>query len=213
MKGKAYANRKPESERPAGDFYETPSCMVIELIESGLFYSTINKPAVFRSQDDIKIFDPCCGHYKIGNVLRKYGFTNITEKDILYGYNFLEKDDNGSYVDQTKYDAIIMNPPFKLFDEFVKKAKLQSDHVFCIGKMNFFGAHNRNAEGLWEHLEWVLPFDRMIAFDVPEVNGKVECGMIVSCFMIWNKSYNGYPKIKVLDMQKYIKTTTRRRNK
>ena len=33
-KGKAYANRKPKSERPQGDFYPTPSCMVKELIES-----------------------------------------------------------------------------------------------------------------------------------------------------------------------------------
>lgn len=29
--------------------------------------------------------------------------------------------------------------------------------------------------------------------------------MIVSCRMIWNKNYNDEPKIKVLDMQKYIK--------
>lgn len=33
-KGKNYANRKPESERPEGDFYPTPSCMIKELIKS-----------------------------------------------------------------------------------------------------------------------------------------------------------------------------------
>lgn len=36
-------------------------------------------------------------------------------------------------------------------------------------------------------------------------DGKVECGMIVSCFFVWNVYYNGEPKIKVLDMQKYVK--------
>ena len=196
MKGKAYANRKKEINRPSGDFYETPSCMIEKLPENGFF-----SPFFY----DISILDPCCGKYKIGNVLKKYGYNNITENDIIYGYDFLKKDENGNYIDMTKYDVIIMNPPFKLFDEFVKKAKMQARYVFCIGKMNFFGAHNRNTDGLWNNLKWVLPFDRMIAFDKPEINGKVECGMLVSCWMIWDCKYNEEPKIKVLDMNKYIK--------
>ena len=188
-KGKNYANRKPVSERPEGDFYPTPSCMVKELIESDLFVG-----------QDMDIYDPCCGKYAIGNVLRQYGYKNIVEKDLMYGQDFL-----ADYTDNT-YDALIMNPPFKDFNAFVEKAKRIADKVYCIGKMNFFGAHDRNINKLWEHLEWVLPFDRQIAFDTPEdENGKVVCGMIVSCWMIWNKNYNGFPKIKVLDMQKYIK--------
>lgn len=79
MKGKNYANRKPESERPLNDFYPTPSCMVKELIESGLFNEFL----------DVDIYDPCCGKYAIGNVLREYGFKNIIEKDLIYGQNFL----------------------------------------------------------------------------------------------------------------------------
>ena len=107
---------------------------------------------------------------------------------------------------QDNIDVIVMNPPFKEFSGFIEKAKDIADRVYCIGKMNFFGAHDINVNKLWEHLEWVLPFDRQIAFDIPEdENGKVECGMIVSCWMIWNKNYNDEPKIKVLDMQKYKK--------
>jgi len=199
FKGKAYANRKPESQRPRGDFYPTPSCMVKELLESGLFTQ-------FADKDNLRIFDPCCGYYAIGNVLRGYGYTNITEKDIMYGDDFLKKNKDGRYADLTEYDVIIMNPPFKLFDEFVKKAKSQAKYVYSIGKMNFFGAHNRNVGGLWENLKWVLPFDRMIAFDKPEVNGKVSVGMIVSCWMIWDWEYEDSPKIKVLDMQKYVRS-------
>ena len=214
-KGKAYANRKPESERPEGDFYPTPSCMVKELIEGGFFNELL----------DVDILDPCCGKYAIGNVLREYGFTNIIERDLMYGQNFLYDIYNGArtyppyefinYKKQGNYelevyldniDVIVMNPPFKEFNGFVQKAKDVADRVYCIGKMNYFGVHDRNINGLWEHLEWVLPFDRQIAFDKPEtLDGKVECGMIVSCWMIWNKNYDGEPKIKVLDMQKYIK--------
>lgn len=188
--GKAYANRKPESERPQGDFYPTPSCMVKELLESGFFNELL----------DIDILDPCCGKYAIGNVLRQYGFKNITEKDIMYGQDFLSSDTDYNH------DVIIMNPPFRAFNSFVEKAKRISRRVYCIGKMNFFGAHDRNVNGLWEHLEWVLPFDRMIAFDKPEIDGKVECGMMVSGWFIWNRYHESAPKIKVLDMQKYIRS-------
>ena len=163
--------------------------MVKELVKSGFFPGDKN----------IKIFDPCCGEGAIGNVLRDYGYKNITENDLMYGYDFL-----ADYTDNT-FDAVIMNPPFKLFDAFVEKAKRISNKVYCIGKMNFFGSHGRNVNKLWEHLEWVLPFDRMIAFDRPETeDGKVECGMMVTGWFVWNRNYEGLPKINVLDMQKYI---------
>lgn len=206
MKGKSYANRKPKELRPKDDFYETPSCMVKELLDSGIFPQTPSKP---REPKNIRILDPCCGHHAIGNVLREYGYINITEKDIMYGDDFLEKDENGDYVDLAQYDLIIMNPPFSKFDEFVRKAKMQAKYVLSIGKMNFFGAHNRNVEKLWDTLMLVLPFDRMIAFDKPEIDGKVECGMIVSCWMFWDNGYKLLPMIRVLDMQKYIRKATR----
>ena len=213
--GKAYANRKPVSERPEGDFYPTPSCMVRKLIESGNLIEML----------DVDILDPCCGKYAIGNVLREYGFKNIIERDLMYGENFLYDCYNSvnlfpkyHFIDYKKckdyeikvyhenIDVIVMNPPFKEFNGFVEKAKSIANRVYCIGKMNFFGAHDRNINGLWEHLEWVLPFDRQIAFDKPEdENGMVECGMIVSGWFIWDKHYDGQPKIEVLDMQKYIK--------
>lgn len=198
MKGKNYANRKPESERPLNDFYPTPACMVEELIKSNL--------SVFHEMIENKIIlDPCCGKYAIGNVLRKRGFSEynrIIETDLIYGNDFLQE--YKKY--KGKIDLVIMNPPFKLFDEFVKKSKEISDVVCCIGKLNFFGAHNRNIEGLWEHLEYVLVFDRQIAFDKPETpDGKVECGMMITGWFIWDKKYQGCPKIEILDMQKYIK--------
>lgn len=192
--GKAYANRKSESERPLNDFYPTPSCMVKALMESGIFVDS-------RYSD---IYDPCCGKYAIGNVLREYDYNNLVEKDLMYGQDFLA-DHTDNY-----HDVVIMNPPFKSFNKFVEKAKRISDKVYCIGKLNFFGAHDRNVNGLWEHLEWVLPFDRQIAFDKPEIDGKVECGMMITGWFVWNKDYNGYPKIKVLDMQKYIKKAPRK---
>lgn len=222
MKGKNFANRKLESERPSNDFYPTPSCMVKVLVESDYFPRDKN----------IKIFDPCCGKYAIGNVLKSFGYKNIIERDLMYNQNFLfdfYKQQKSlfpkyKFIDFKKcknyeietynddIDAIVMNPPFKEFNGFVEKAKDIVDMVYCIGKINFFGAHDRNIKGLWEHLEWVLPFDRQIAFDKPEIDGKVDCGMLVTGWFIWNKDYSGFPKIKVFDMQKHIRSKKDERN-
>lgn len=199
-KGKAYANRKPEAERSPNDFYPTPRCMVQELLNfHHLSYAD-------------EILDPCCGKYAIGNVLRENGYGQpdngygqLTERDLIYGDDFLKKDETGNIIiGDEHFDAVVMNPPFKSFNAFVEKSKKIANRVYCIGKMNFFGAHDRNVNGLWEHLEWVLPFDRQIAFDKPEhEDGKVEMGMMITGWFIWNNAYEGYPKIKVLDMQKY----------
>lgn len=151
MKGKNYANRKPESERPLNDFYPTPSCMVKELLN--------NRFAFPETTENKIILDPYCGKYAIGKVLRKSGFEDynkIIETDLIYGNDFLQE--YKKY--KGKVDLVIMNPPFKLFNDFVKKSKEIADKVCCIGKLNFFGAHNRNIEGLWEHLEYILVFDR-----------------------------------------------------
>lgn len=186
MKGKAYANRKPEPERPKGDFYETPTCMTEELVNTGVL-------------DGVKtIWDPCCGKFAITKVLEKHGFECFAN-DIMYGDDYLSKD-------YQKHECIVMNPPFKLFDQFVEKAKREADLVCAIGKATFFGSHSRNVNGIWDNLREVYFFDRQIAFDIPQdEDGKVQCGMLVSGWFVWDMNYKGKPTINVIDMQKYIK--------
>lgn len=194
--GKSYACRKREELRPEGDFYPTPSCMVRKILDEGLFMP-------HRDKSSLSILDPCCGRYAIGNVLREYGYDRITETDLMYGYDFLSDEPSAL----RHWDVVVMNPPFKLFDQFVRKALSFADTVWCIGKLNFFGAHSRNVDGLWKDLAWVYPFDRMIAFDKPETDGLVECGMMVTGWFVWEKGHaEGFPRVRVLDMQKYIRS-------
>lgn len=183
--GKAYANRKLEELRPAHDFYETPHCMTEELVKTGVL-------------DGVKtIWDCCCGKFAITDVLEKHGFTCF-KNDIMYGDDYFRSKFQ-------KHECIVMNPPFKLFDKFVEKAKTEADLVCSIGKANYFGSHSRNVNGLWENLKYVYIFDRQIAFDKPlREDEKVECGMIISGWFIWDMNYNGDPAIKVLDMQRYV---------
>ena len=105
--GKAYANRKKEEDRPDNDFYQTPKCMTWELLNTHLIQEQY--PVTDKSQ--ISILEPCCGKYAITNELIKYGYTNIVSRDLIYGNDFLKDD-----LTKERYDCIIMNPPFKLFE-------------------------------------------------------------------------------------------------
>lgn len=187
-----HESRKKISESPENDFYQTPKCVTWELINNYLSKEV--------QDTNVKILDPCCGKYAIGHELSKVGsYHNLTEKDLVYGDDFLKN------TDSEKYDLVVMNPPFKDFDDFVNKAKEKVDIICSIGRLNYFGAHQRNVNGLWKNLKYVLVFDRQIAYDREfREDGKVECGMMISCWFIWDKKYEGDPMIKMVDMQKYI---------
>ena len=184
-KGKNFANRKLRNLRPEHDFYQTPKCMTEELVKTGILSGVET------------IWDPCCGKFAITDVLEKHGF-KCFKNDVIYGDDFLT-------TKFQKHECIVMNPPFSLFDKFVEKAKTQADLICVIGKVTFFGSHSRNISGLWNHLKAVYLFDRQIAYDKPlRTDGKVECGMLVSGWFVWDMNYEGKPEINVIDMQQYI---------
>ena len=163
--GKAYANRKKEELRHKNDFYPTPKCLTWELLKTG-------------ELDGVhKVLEPCFGEGVISNILKEAEFL-VTERDLNQGNDFLKNDYSNEH-----YDAIVTNPPFDLWDKFVEKSKTIADKVILIGRTNYFVAHGRNINGLWEHLK---------------------CGALVTGWFVLDKEYNDDPTIKILDMQKYI---------
>ncbi len=129
--GKAYASRKKEENRPKNDFYPTPPALTRELINTG------------ELDGCKKILEPACGSYAISNILQEYGY-DVESRDLIFGNDFLLDD----YSDN-EYDAIVTNPPFKLWDLFVKKAKMiKTNKIIFIGRLNYFGSHSRNLDGI-----------------------------------------------------------------
>lgn len=185
--GKAYANRKKEADRPENDFYPTPKCLTWELIKTG------------QLEGCKSILEPCCGQYAISRELENAGF-EVTSRDIIYGNDFLLDDYSNEH-----FDCIVTNPPFSKFDDILRKAKSVADKVCIIGRVNYFGAHSRNESHLWEGLEYVYVFDRQVDYTSEfRDDGKVKCGCLVTCWMIFNRGYTGDPKLKIIDVQKYI---------
>lgn len=188
--GKAYANRKRQNERPANDFYETPRSLVWELLNTNIL------------KDCKTILDPCCGNGSISSELKKSGFI-VEERDIVKGNDFLS-----SFETYNEYDAIVMNPPFSLFDNFIQKAKTLNCHkIVTLAKTDFFSAHSRNILGLWKNLEYVLVFDRKVDFrTLPREDGLFNVGCLTSAWFVFNKDWEqDYSKIKIIDVQKYAK--------
>lgn len=185
--GKAYANRKKESDRPENDFYPTPKCLTWELIKTG------------QLEGCKSILEPCCGQYAISKELENAGF-EVTSRDLIYGNDFLKDDYSNEH-----YDAIVTNPPFDIYDEIIKKAKtVDCQKIICIGRTNYFGSHSRNINGMWDELSDVYIFDRQVAYDRPlRDDGKFECGCLVTCWLVWTKGYVGSPRLHIIDVQQY----------
>ena len=185
-KGKAYANRKSKLLRPKNDLYETPECLVEELINTGIL------------DDCTTILDPCCGNYAITNVLLSHN-KQVDSMDIMYGNDFL-KEENHKY-----YDAIVMNPPFTLWDNFLQKAKqINCKKIIMIGKTDYFSCHGRNIKGLWNGLKYIYIFDRKVSYDNPRSDNKINVGCLTTGWFIWENNYNGLPKINIIDIDKYV---------
>ena len=185
--GKAYANKKRESERPENDFYQTPKCLTWELLNTGELNGCKT------------ILEPCVGEGAISNILIQRGF-NVTGRDIKTGNDFLLDDYSSEH-----YDAVVTNPPFCKWNEFVLKAKTVADKVIVIGQTNYFGTHERNVSGLWKSLKRIYVFDRKVAYDSEfREDGKVNCGCLTSGWFVFENGFDGNPTLKIIDVQKWI---------
>lgn len=186
--GKAYANRKPIEERKESDRYETPLSLTKELINTGVL-------------EGVKtILEPAAGYGAMAKVLREAGF-EVTEKDIMHNQNFLLDE-----YEYGQYDAVVTNPPFSLYTEFVEKAKQVAPIVVMLSKVNFFGVQDRYDRGLWEHLKYAYIFTRQIDYQFPiQEDGSCGVGNLITGWFCWDMNYDGKSMIDFIDVQKYCK--------
>ena len=186
--GKSFAVRKRNYIESKKDFYPTPKSLTYELLNTGVL------------NDCKTILEPAVGTHAVSNILLERGF-QVTEKDIIYGNDFLNDDYSGQ-----KFDAIVTNPPFSLIDDFIEKAKqIDCKKIVFICRTNHLGSHKANDKKIWEGLSDVFVFDRMVDYDKPfREDGKFKTGMLVTGWFVWTKGYNGPARLKVLDVQKWF---------
>lgn len=114
------------AERHAHDFYATPAWCVHRLVER---VGAMVGP----------VLDPCCGD---GALLRAAGRDGFTV-DIQARF---EPDMVANYLDDNvhlHYPTCIMNPPYKLAQEFIDKAARQCSVVYALTRLNFLASAKR----------------------------------------------------------------------
>lgn len=199
--GKAYANKKPLKERPESDFYPTPKFLTKKLLETSEFkyIKSILRETSEKEKRKLTILEPAYGEGAISQVLKE----NIEDVEIIE--HDIQKDgvDFLNYYPEKPIDLIITNPPFSLFDEFVEKSKQISSIVIFIGKVNFFGAYQREKNGIWKNLKDVLIFNRQVDYRTGDrADGKFYCGNLVTGWFIWdNRWKENFWKTRILNVQ------------
>ncbi|MEX2444484.1 MAG: hypothetical protein WD492_12825 [Alkalispirochaeta sp.] len=115
MKG---SYRASSHNRVARDFYQTPWSMVEQLIAVEDFTSPV--------------LEPCAGEGAISSVLAEYGFDVVA-------YDLWRGDDRRDFlVEHRRFPSIIMNPPFRLANEFVLKAfEITTDKVAALLPLDY----------------------------------------------------------------------------
>jgi len=186
--GKAYANRKQETDRPEGDFYATPKSLV--WVAEDIIRREFSK--------DIPILEPCSGGGAISDELSKLGYTVATNDLFRGGKCYIAEPFTERYV--------ITNPPFSLWDSFVTKAKSHAEKVMMIGRLNYLGTQSRHMSGIWNNLKAMYCFTRYVDYQTPpREDGMFHVGAMATAWFLWDMNYTGSAELHTLDVQKYAK--------
>lgn len=178
-------------ERKPADVYPTPvdgteSIMPIILAMSGHFEATHGRPIR-------RVWEPCCGDGRLSRVLEWNGFEVISTDIREYsGYgegplDFLHEHPMAKWGwDIGEIDLIVMNPPFSLSVEFVRKALSITPWLVCLVKQNYYNTINRYDFFQDVRPNFFLPLTFRLAF-LEEERGK---SPLMDCaWAVWGKGY------------------------
>jgi len=135
IKGTTLANESA-ADRPKTDFYPTPENVTLALLDF------LNLP------EDTVIWEPACGEGHMVKALRSCGYTVFPTDLHDYGFGVPHTD----YLEASipRCDWIITNPPFNLFEEFVRRSIVHGKPFALLAKSQCWHAECRGAKLFWE---------------------------------------------------------------
>lgn len=166
--------------RAKSDYYPTPPHATEALLKVETF--------------DGNILEPACGEGHISEVLLKNGYDVISQDIEFSGYGVGGKD--FLFFNDTTYDNIITNPPYKLAKEFVDVSlKIAKRKVCMLLKINFLEGVTRKEFLKNSPLKYVYVFSKRISL-TRHGNPMENKGMITYAWFVWEKGYDGEPIIR-----------------
>lgn len=209
MKGKSYAHKSNKDN----DSLPTPFSATIQIIEK---FGIENLHGT--------ILEPCCGKFfAIAQILTHYyKRENLFFQDKAYiqspKYNYKQIDfllsgcEDGYIVHPlVKYDWIFTNPPFSLWDDWIRKSRIIALQGFIlIGKLQFLTGKDRFDTSLYYpgnyNLKTVYNFTRQCDWRVPlRKTGTYPAGMQHYTAYYFKNGYSGKAEIEFIDNQEFIK--------
>lgn len=186
QQGGKLAGGNPSRGRVENDFYATNPISVKAIIETG----EIEYPAI----------EPACGQGHISKLLNGDvdSFDLIDRGFGIGGVDFLTNNFNRNY------RTVITNPPFSLFEDFVRKAlEISESKVIMFGKLQALEGQKRATYLQSTPLKTVYVFKKRqqplrngIAND--EITGKKMSSTMAFAWFVWEIGYKGLPQIKWL---------------
>ena len=182
MKGHQIAGMSENRERVENDYYATPKESTLALMDvEDIFY-----PAL----------EPACGEGHIAKLLEGTVYTT----DLIFrgygkgGIDFLTEE----YVD--KFETVITNPPFNLFQEFAEKAlKVANKKVILFGKLQALEGMKRATFMENSPLKTVYVFKKrqnpLRNGSAVDENGKPWASTMAFAWFVWEIGYKGRPQI------------------
>lgn len=188
MDGNKIAGGNPARGRVENDYYATHNDSTKAILDA----EQIIYPAL----------EPACGEGHISKMLdlsQTDSFDLIDRGFGIGGVDFL----NHNF--DKKYNTIITNPPFNLFQEFVEKAiEISENKVIMFGKLQALEGIKRATFLEKSPLKFVYVFKKR---QQPLRNGseidsetgkKMASSTMAFAWFVWEKGYTGFPMIKWL---------------
>lgn len=175
MEGISIAGRK---RNDGIDYYQTPVKATKALLKRETFEGTI--------------LEPCCGAGAISKLLINCISSDIRTDEDIYG----EKGINIFSYKNDSFDNIITNPPYKYAQEIVEKSlEIAKQKVAMILKLCFLESERRYKMFKVSPLKTVYVFCKRVQMYPEGTEKPKNSGTIAYAWYVWDKKYEGKPKI------------------
>ena len=171
--------RHPHADR-GHDLYETPPPAVHALQE--------------RENLPPWLWDPCCGPGNIVNVLRAAGHEVLASDLVDYGdpTHFYRRDFLMELKAPDGCEGVVMNPPFKLAEEFIAHALDLSPLVIVLLRLAFMESERRTRILEGRGLARIHQFrKRLPMMHRAGWEGRKANSGMAFCWMIWDRGHAG----------------------
>jgi hypothetical protein len=177
-------HRKDGETREDNDFYATHPSAVKPLLD------------VLGWDSPKTIWENSCGQGHLSRELEKYGHFVISTDLIDRGYGVSGVDFlKDTPFNRIKYDAVIMNPPYKYAEQFVARSLIFAPVVCAFLRIQFLESEKRRKFFETNPPRHVCVFSSRIPSSKNARFSEKEQSTVCYAWFVWERGYTGKPQL------------------